>query len=116
MEPRAAGCRPFRWGVWAARNVTPSLTLYYPARWFLNALRGIDSFVFALLFVAAVGLGPFAGVLGVALHTWGSTAKLWAEAIENIPAGAPEGAARPGASRVEGVGFALGPGVGPGEP
>ena len=63
----------------AARNVTPSMLLYYPARWFLNALRGIDSFVFALLFVAAVGLGPFAGVLGVALHTWGSTAKLWAE-------------------------------------
>jgi hypothetical protein len=47
----------------AARNVTPSLALYYPARWFLNALRGVDSFVFALLFVAAVGLGPFAGVL-----------------------------------------------------
>jgi phosphonate transport system permease protein len=73
--------------VLAARNVTPSMALYYPTRWFLNALRGIDSFVFALLFVAAVGLGPFAGVLGIALHTWGSTAKLWAEAIENIPAG-----------------------------
>ncbi len=48
----------------AARNVTPSLALYYPARWFLNALRGIDSFVFALLFVAAVGLGPFAASSG----------------------------------------------------
>jgi hypothetical protein len=32
--------------------------LYYPVRWFLNSLRGIDSFVFALLFVSAVGLGP----------------------------------------------------------
>ena len=52
----------------AARNVTPSRWLYYPARGLLNALRGIDSFVFALIFVAAVGLGPFAGVLGVALH------------------------------------------------
>jgi phosphonate transport system permease protein len=56
----------------AARNVTPSMALYYPARWFLNALRGVDSFVFALLFVAAVGLGPFGGVLGIALHTWGA--------------------------------------------
>ena len=99
--------------VLAARNVTPSMTLYYPTRWFLNALRGIDSFVFALLFVAAVGLGPFAGVLGIALHTWGSTAKLWAEAIENIPAGPLEAAAVTGASRVKVLGFALVPDVAP---
>src|SRR5262249_56081893 len=52
----------------AARNVTPSMALYYPARWFLNALRGVDSFVFALLFVAAVGLGPFPAVLRITLH------------------------------------------------
>src|SRR5207245_1398079 len=84
----------------------------YPARWFLNALRGVDSFVFALLFVAAVGLGPFAGVLGIALHTWGSTAKLWAEAIENIPLGPLEGAAVTGASRLKVLAFALLPDVG----
>jgi len=99
--------------VLAARNVTPSLALYYPARWFLNALRGVDSFVFALLFVAAVGLGPFAGVLGIALHTWGSTAKLWAEAIENIPPGPLEAAAATGASRVKVLAFALLPDVAP---
>lgn len=97
----------------AARNVTPSRLLYYPARWLLNALRGIDSFVFALLFVAAVGLGPFAGVLGVALHTWGSTAKLWAEAIENIPPGPLEAAAATGASRLKVLAFALFPDVAP---
>ena len=50
--------------VLGSRNITPFPRLYHPVRWFLNALRGIDSFVFALLFVAAVGLGPFAGVLG----------------------------------------------------
>ncbi len=99
--------------VLAARNVTPSMALYYPTRWFLNALRGIDSFVFALLFVAAVGLGPFAGVLGIALHTWGSTAKLWAEAIENIPSGALEAAAATGASRLKVLLFALVPDVAP---
>jgi len=97
----------------AARNVTPSLAVYYPIRWLLNGLRGIDSFVFALLFVAAVGLGPFAGVLGVALHTWGSTAKLWAEAIENVPPGPLEAAAATGASRVKVLGFALLPDVAP---
>jgi len=99
--------------VLAARNVTPSMALYYPTRWFLNALRGIDSFVFALLFVAAVGLGPFAGVLGIALHTWGSTAKLWAEAIENIPSGALEAAAATGASRIKVLLFALLPDAAP---
>src|SRR5437660_5127618 len=99
--------------VFASRNLTPWPPLYYPTRWFLNALRGIDSFVFALIFVAAVGLGPFAGVLGVGLHTWGSTAKLWAEAIENIPAGPLEAAAVTGASRVKVLAFALVPDVAP---
>src|SRR3989475_7910876 len=97
----------------AARNVTPSMALYYPARWFLNALRGVDSFVFALSFAPAVGLGPFAGVLGIALHTWGSTAKLWAEAIENIPPGPLEAAAATGASRLKVVAYALFPDVAP---
>jgi phosphonate transport system permease protein len=59
----------------AGRNITRFLRLYLPARWFLSALRGTDSFVLALLFVAAVGLGPFTRVLGIALHTWGSAAK-----------------------------------------
>src|SRR5262245_25470804 len=47
--------------IFAARNVTPLTWAYYPARGLLNILRGIDSFVFALIFVAAVGLGPFGG-------------------------------------------------------
>src|SRR6266700_2065954 len=66
-----------------------------------------------LLLVAAVGLGPFAGVLGIALHTWGSTAKLWAEAIENIPPGPLEAAAATGASRVKVIAYALFPDVAP---
>jgi phosphonate transport system permease protein len=69
--------------VLGSRNITPLPACYLPVRWFLNVLRGIDSFVFALLFVAAVGLGPFAGVLGIGLHTWGSMAKLYADHIEN---------------------------------
>jgi phosphonate transport system permease protein len=95
----------------AARNVTPAPAVAYAARWFLNALRGIDSFVFALLFVAAVGLGPFAGVLGVGLHTWGSMAKLWSEAIETIEPGPLEAAALTGANRVKVIAYALLPDV-----
>jgi phosphonate transport system permease protein len=87
--------------------------LYYPARWFLNALRGIDSFVFALLFVAAVGLGPFAGVLGVGLHSWGTMAKLFAETIETVEPGPLEAAALTGANRLKVIGYALLPDIMP---
>ena len=98
----------------AARNLTPARFLRIPARWVLNACRGIDSFVFALLFVAAVGLGPFAGTLGIAFHTFGSMGKLFAETIEGMPAGPLEAAELTGASRLKVVRWALLPDVLPG--
>ncbi len=98
--------------LFAARNLSGALA-YYPARMVLNTLRGIDSFVFALIFVAAVGLGPFAGVLGVALHTSGSIAKLWAEAIEAVEPGPIEAAVMSGASRLKVILYALLPDVMP---
>ncbi len=97
--------------VLASRNITPFPRLYYPARWFLNALRGIDSFVFALLFVAAVGLGPFAGVLGIALHTWGSAAKLFADQIENAQMGPLAAVRTTGAGRYTALVYGLLPDV-----
>ena len=95
----------------AARNVTPSAVLYTPTRWFLNILRGIDSFIFALLFVAAVGLGPFAGVIGIGLHSAGTIAKLWSEAIEAVEPGPLEAAALTGANRLKVISYALLPDV-----
>ncbi len=97
--------------VLASRNITPVPSLYYPARWFLNALRGIDSFIFALLFVAAVGLGPFAGVLGIALHTWGSAAKFFADHIENANLGPFDAVRTTGANRLTTIAYALLPDV-----
>ena len=97
--------------VLASRNITPLPRLYYPVRWFLNVLRGIDSFVFALLFVAAVGLGPFAGVLGIALHTWGSAAKLYADHIENAQLGPLEAVRSTGAGRYTAIVYGLLPDV-----
>lgn len=79
----AAGVIGLPLALMATRQVTPSAMLYHPLRSVLDALRGVDGFVFALLFVAAVGLGPFAGMLGVALHSAGSVAKLWSEGMEN---------------------------------
>jgi phosphonate transport system permease protein len=68
-----------------ARNLTPVGWLATPLRGILNLLRGIDTAIFALFFVSIVGLGPFAGVLGVAFHTTGSMAKLYAEVLESLP-------------------------------
>jgi phosphonate transport system permease protein len=87
------------------------MTLYLPIRWFLNSLRGIDSFIFALLFVAAVGLGPFAGVLGISVHSAGTIAKLWSEAIEAVEPGPLEAAALTGANRLKIISYALLPDV-----
>lgn len=85
----------------AARNLTPGPLVRIPARFLLNTLRGVDSFVFALLFVAAVGLGPFAGMLGIAFHASGSIGKLFAEAIEGLPQGPLEAAELTGAGRLK---------------
>jgi phosphonate transport system permease protein len=97
----------------ASRNITPVPLLYGPVRWFLNALRGIDSFVFALLFVAAVGLGPFAGMLGIGLHTWGSAAKLIADQIETLRLDPLHAIETTGAGRVTAIVYALLPDIAP---
>jgi phosphonate transport system permease protein len=85
----------------AARPVAPLPWLYQPARALLDLLRGVDGFVFALIFVAAVGLGPFAGMLGIALHSAGSVAKLWSEALEAADLAPVEAALSAGASRAQ---------------
>jgi phosphonate transport system permease protein len=90
-----------------ARNTTPSAAIAYPIRWVVNGFRGIDTMVFALLFVAAVGLGPFAGVLGMIVHSLGVIAKLNAEAIETLPHPPLEAAAMSGASQAKIVSFAV---------
>lgn len=97
----------------SARTITPSAFVYWPARAILNVLRSIDTFVFALLFVAAVGLGPFSGILGVALHVAGSIAKLWSEEIEAADPRPIEAATVTGASRLLVIRHALLPGIAP---
>lgn len=97
----------------ASRNLNPYGWLYATSRLALNALRGIDSFIFAILFVVAVGLGPFAGVLGVAVHTTGVVAKLWSEAIETVEQGPLDAAMLAGATRVKVIAYALLPAIAP---
>lgn len=68
----------------ASRNLAPSSTIYFLARRALEFSRTVPELVFALIFVFAFGLGPFAGVLAIAVHTAGSLGKLFAEVNENI--------------------------------
>jgi len=98
----------------AARTLTPARAGRLLSRLTLNTLRGVDSFVFALLFVAAVGLGPFAGMLGVALHSAGTMGKLFAESIEDLPPGPLDAARLTGASRLKVVSWAVAPDALPG--
>jgi phosphonate transport system permease protein len=99
--------------VFASRNITPLPWAYHPVRWLLNSLRGIDSFVFALILVAAVGLGPFAGMLGVALHTWGSAAKLFADNVESASLDTVDAMRSTGATRSTSLVYALVPQLAP---
>jgi phosphonate transport system permease protein len=68
----------------ASRNLVASRTIQFVARRTLEFLRTVPELVFALIFVYAFGLGPFAGVLAIAVHTAGSLGKLFAEVNENV--------------------------------
>ena len=80
----------------AASNLTP-WWVHQPVRRALDACRSINEMVFALLFVVAVGLGPFAGVLALWIHTTGVLAKLFSEAVEAIDPQPAEGIRATGA-------------------
>lgn len=70
----------------AAGNIAPRW-LYYPCRWMMNIIRSVPDLVLALMFVSAVGLGPFAGILAMTLGSLGSIGKIFAEAMESVDRG-----------------------------
>ena len=71
-------------GFLGAKNIVPNWIFHFGIRRFFDAFRGIDGLVWALIFVSAVGLGPFAGVLAIAVGDVMVSGKLFAEAIENV--------------------------------
>jgi len=99
-------------GFLSARNVAPPAT-FYPARMVLNLFRSVDTLVYALIFVAAVGLGPFPGVLAVIAYTTTSLAKLYSEAIEGIERGPVDAITATGATRLQVLRFGVLPQVTP---
>ncbi|ESA34067.1 phosphonate abc transporter permease [Leptolyngbya sp. Heron Island J] len=96
--------------IMAAENVAP-LWLVFIIRRFMDAMRAINEVVFALIFVVAVGLGPFAGVLALFVHTTGTLGKLFSEAIEAIDPGPVEGIRATGASKLQEIIFGVVPQV-----
>ncbi len=99
-------------GLLCAENIAP-WWIYQPVRRVMDACRAINEMVFAMLFVVAVGLGPFAGVLALFVHTTGVLAKLFAEAVEAIDPRPVEGIRATGAHLLEEIAYGVIPQVMP---
>ena len=77
------------------------LTIYFITRTILNALRAIEALIWVIIFVVWVGIGPFAGVLALALHTIAALGKLYSEQVESISPGPLEAVKATGATRLQ---------------
>ena len=97
-------------GLLSSSNIAPAWVVF-PIRRLMDAFRAINELVFALIFVAAVGLGPLAGVLALAIHTTGVLGKLFSEAVEAIDPRPVEGIRATGAARMQEIVFAVIPQV-----
>ncbi len=94
-------------GFLAARNTTPHRYIYFGLRTVLNLLRTIPDLALGLLFVAAVGLGAFAGTMALAIHTATVLGKLLSESVENIDEGVVEAIRATGAGYCQMLSFAV---------
>jgi len=95
----------------AARNIIPSIFLRFPVRRFLDSIRGIDTLIWALVWINVVGLGPFAGVLAIATSDFGAFGKLFSEAIEGADRKQVEGIRASGGNKLHEIRFGLMPQV-----
>lgn len=95
----------------AARNLTPNMAVFHFMRQVFNVTRGINEIILALVFVAAVGLGPFPGVLALAIHGAGMLGKFFSESIEEIDQGPIEALRATGAGPIQTIIFGVIPQV-----
>lgn len=100
-----------------ARNLMQGSPLgwvvYYVVRTLFNVLRSIETLILAVVMAVVVGLGPFAGVMAIVIHSIGAMGKLYSEAIESIDPGPIEAITATGANRLQVVLFAVVPQVVP---
>ena len=105
----AAGA--FMFAFFAAANLAPSNVLRWSVKRIFEFCRTVPDLVFALMFVSAFGLGPLAGILAIAIHTFGTLGKLFTEAVENIDMKPVDGVRSTGSRFIEMVRFAALPQV-----
>lgn len=96
-----------------AGNIVSNWLLRFSARRAYDGLRAVDSLVWALIFVSAVGMGPFAGILALALPDIGTLAKTFSEALESADRRPVEGVRAAGGSRPQAIRFGLIPQAAP---
>lgn len=89
------------------------LAIYTVARTIFNALRSIEALIMVIVFAVWVGIGPFAGVLALGLHTVAALAKLYSEQVESIAAGPMEAILATGANRLQMIVYAVIPQIVP---
>lgn len=87
--------------------------IYYLVRTIFNVLRSIETLILAVIMAVVVGLGPFAGVMAIVIHSIGAMGKLYSESIESIDPGPIEAITATGANRLQVVLFAVLPQVVP---
>lgn len=100
-------------GFLAARNVMANRIVQFFARRFSDSIRGVDTLIWALIWINVVGLGPFAGVLAIMTSDIGSFSKLYSEAIEAVDGKPSEGVISTGGSKWHAIRFGIVPQVMP---
>jgi len=95
----------------AARNIVPSGVIRFPVRRLLDSIRGVDTLIWALVWINVVGLGPFAGVLAIAVSDFGALGKLFSETIEAADQKQLEGIRASGGNTLQEIRFGLIPQV-----
>ena len=95
------------------RPVPTGMIVYNITRTILNALRSIEPLIMVVAFAVWVGIGPFAGVMALALHTIAGLGKLYSEQVENILEGPIEAVTATGANRLQTIVYAVIPQIVP---
>lgn len=83
------------------------MAVYWISRTLFNGLRSIEALIMVIVFVVWVGIGPFAGVLALSLHTIAALAKLYSEQVESIMEGPMEAVSATGANRMQTIVYAV---------
>ncbi len=99
----------FPFGFLAAKNVVANKLLHVLSRRMFDTMRGVDTLIWALIWINVVGLGPFAGTLAIICSDFGALGKLFSEAVEAADRRAMEGVISAGGSRIDAIRFGIVP-------